>query len=165
MTVVQALKSSGARGAIQLLLAVTAGAMATDAVLVAIGGVDQVGFDDVAWLAVVLAAMVVGLVAGHALRGRRFLVELVSTPAAFACLGLYVASKSLATTADARFAVAAALLGLFAANLALLDKFPAGSHAENRRGRLVDDGAIFAVTVVAGTFANLTFVASPLVDK
>ncbi|MEX2715030.1 MAG: hypothetical protein Q6370_001895 [Candidatus Sigynarchaeota archaeon] len=165
MNVVHGLKSPEARGGIQLLLVTCAGAMATDAVLGAIGSVNQVGIEDVGWIGTIIAAMVAGLVAGHVLRGRRFLVELVSAPVAFACLGFYIMIKMLATTAESKFAVAAALTGLFAASLSLLDAFPAGRYAENRRGGLVDDGAIFAIVVVAGTFASLTFVSSPLVEK
>nr|MDO8087746.1 hypothetical protein [Candidatus Sigynarchaeum springense] len=165
MNVLQGLKSPGARGAIQLLLVTSAGAMATDAVLASFGTVDEIGAEEIGWLVTVLAAMIAGLVAGHVLRGRRFIVEIVSFPVAFACLGLYVAAKLLAITADARFTITAALTGLFAGSLSLLDGFPDGSHARNRRGGLIDDGAIFALAIVASTFANLTFVSSPLVDK
>jgi hypothetical protein len=149
---------------IQLLLVTCTGAMATDMLLSAIGSVRDIGSEDVGFLIAILAVLVAGLVIGHVLRSRISIVELVSVPIAFVGAGIYLLDKLGVATTDAKLAIACALMGSFTTSLSLLDAFPAGEWLANRRGGLIDDGAVFTLAIVASTLATRAFVTSPLID-
>ncbi len=165
MNVMRGLKSPDARKGIQILLVTCTGAAAIDVLDSAIGNVNQLGLEDVGWLLAVLACLIAGLVIGHVLRGRLPLVELLSAPVAFVCIGLYIAVKLVGITGDARVAIVCVMMGSFTASLSLLDAFPAGQGSENRRGRLIDDGAIFTLVIIASSLASRMFISSPLIEN